>query len=135
MQANVDQLNYAAGKKQALERVAVKSKANLYKNESWDLVDRDGLADSEEFLRKLDKKTLPDSLKTKSTEELKKIIAVKKEERSTIQKQIETVSKQREAYITIERKRNAEKNNTATLETEVEKIIKEQARRFNMIIQ
>lgn len=134
MQANVDKLNYSANKKGAIERVKVKSKANLYKNESWDLVDRDGLADSEEFLKKLDKKTLPDSLRNKTTEELKKIITVKKEERSNVQKQIETVSKDREDYIAAERKKNAVQNKTANLETEIEKILKEQARRFNMKI-
>lgn len=135
MQAQVDQLNYSANKKAAVERVMVKGKSKLYKNESWDLVDRDGLADSEEFLKKLDKKTLPDSLKNKNTEELKKIIALKKEQRSNVQKQIESVSKERENYIADERKKNAEQNKTATLETEVEKIIKEQARRFNMKIE
>lgn len=134
MQAEVDQLNYASNKSAAAKRVAVKGKEKLYKNESWDLVDRDGLADSEEFLEKLDKKTLPDSLQNKSTDELKKIIAVKKEQRGDVQKQIETVSKQREDYITAEKKKAAEKNKTANLETEVEKIIKEQAKRFNMKI-
>lgn len=135
MQASVDKLNYSAGKKGAIERVKVKGKTNLYKNESWDLVDRDGKADSEEFLKNLDKKTLPDSLKNKSTEELKKIITVKKEERSNVQKQIESVSKERENYITAERKKNAEQKKSATLETEVERIIKEQALRFNMKIE
>jgi hypothetical protein len=51
-----------------------------------------------------------------------------------VQKEIETVSKKREDYITAERKKNAEQNKAATLETEVEKIIKEQAKRFNMKI-
>jgi len=135
MQAEVDQLNFASNKAAAAKRVTVKGKSYLYKNESWDLVDRDGLADSDEFLKKLDKKTLPDSLQTKSTRELKKIIAEKKEQRSNVQKQIETVSKQREDYIATERKKNAEQNKQATLETEVEKIIKEQAKRFNMKIE
>ncbi|MGB4844027.1 MAG: hypothetical protein WBP16_06165 [Ferruginibacter sp.] len=135
MQAEVDQLNYASNKSAAAKRVAVKGKDKLYKNESWDLVDRDGLADNEEFLKKLDKKTLPDSLQNKSTEELKKIIAVKKEQRGNVQKQIENVSKQREDYITAEKKKTAEQNKTANLETEVEKIIKEQAKRFNMKIE
>jgi hypothetical protein len=135
MQAEVDQLNYSSSKTAAVKRVAVKGQAKLYKNESWDLVDRGDLNDSDEFLKKLDKKTLPDSLKNKSTEELKKVITVKKEQRGIVQKEIETVSKKREDYITVERKKNAEQNKTATLETEVEKIIKEQAKRFNMKIE
>jgi hypothetical protein len=83
---------------------------------------------------KLDKKTLPDSLQKKSTEELKKIIADKKRTRGDIQKQIETTNAQREAYIAAERKKNAAKASEATLETEVEKMIKEQAKRYNMKI-
>ena len=135
MQAEVDQLNYSSSKTAAVKRVTVKSQGNLYKNESWDLVDRGDLNDSEEFLKKLDKKTLPDSLKNKSTEELKKVITIKKEQRGNVQKQIETVNEQRNAFITAERKKNAEQNKTATLESEVEKIIKEQAKRFNMKIE
>lgn len=135
MQAEVDQLNYASSKTAAVKRVAVKGKGNLYKNDSWDLMDRATLADSDEFLKNLDKKTLPDSLKNKSTEELKKVIGVKKEQRGNVQKQIETVNEQRNVYITAERKKNAEQNKTATLESEIEKIIKEQAKRFNMKIE
>ena len=134
MQAEVDQLNLRANKTAAVKRVAVKGKTNLYKNESWDLVDRDGLADSEEFLKKLDKKTLPDSLKNKSTEELKKVIEEKKLQRGNIQKQIESINDEREKYIANERKKNAVKNNAATLEIEVEKIIKEQVKQYKMKI-
>ena len=132
MQASVDKMNYSASKSSAIKRAAVKGNAKLYKNESWDMVD--GAAADEKFIEKLDRKTLPDSLQKKSAEEIKKIIAVKKEQRSNVQNQIETISKQREDYISAERKKNAEQNKQATLETEVEKIIKEQAKRFNMKI-
>ncbi len=135
MQAEVDVMNYSTNKSAAAKRVAVKGNAKLYKNESWDLVDRDGTADGQEFLKKLDKKTLPDSLKNKSTAELQKIINEKKEQRSHVQKEIETVNTQRETFIAKEKVKNAVKNNNATLETEVEKIIKVQAKRYNMIIQ
>ncbi len=134
-QASMDQANTQMSKSAGLKRAAVKGNKNLYKNESWDLVDRDGVGDSEEFLKQLDKKTLPDSLQKKSTAELKKIITEKKEERGAIQKEIETTNTQRDAYIAAERKKNATKNNEATLETEVERIIKVQAKRYNMIIQ
>lgn len=132
MQVTVDQMNYTASKSSALKRASVKSNAKLYKNESWDMVD--GAAADEKFIEKLDRKTLPDSLQKKSAEEIKKIIAVKKEQRGNVQKEIETISKKREDYISAERKKNAEQNKQATLETEVEKIIKEQAKRFNMKI-
>lgn len=135
MQTEVDQLNYSTNKSAAVKRVAVKSQGNLYKNDSWDLVDRGLMGDSKEFLAKLDKKTLPDSLQKKTTEELKQIIDAKNQQRGQIQKQIETVNAQRDAYIAEERKKNAAQNKEATLETEVEKIIKVQAKRYNMLIQ
>lgn len=135
MQAEVDQMNYATNKAAAAKRVGVKSNAKLYKNDGWDLVDRDAVGDGEAFLKTLDKKTLPDSLQNKSTAELKKIIQEKKTQRGVIQKEIETVNTKRENYIAEERKKNAANNKVATLETEVEKIIKVQALRYNMKIQ
>ena len=119
-------------------QVTVKGKSNLYNNKSWDLVDaiedKDGQIDKVS-LAKIDKKTLPDSLQLKNNQELEKIVTEKSKERKQIQKEIEDINTQREAFIATEKKKNATKNNAATLETEVEKIIKEQARRFNMIIQ
>jgi len=134
-QAYMDAANLSGSKDAAAKRVAVKGKANLYKNDSWDMVDRAALADSVGFLKTLDKKTLPDSLKNKSTEELKKIISEKKQQRGNIQKEIETVNAQRETYIAEEKRKNAGKIKEATLETEVERIIKIQAQRYNMKIQ
>lgn len=134
MQASMDQANYSVNKTAAAKRVGVKGNAKLYRNESWDLVDRGEVEKSDDFLKTLDKKTLPDSLRNKSTEELKQIITVKKQERSNIQKLIETTNTQREAYIANERKKNAAQVKEATLETEVEKIIKEQVKRNKMKI-
>ena len=95
----------------------------------------DAAKDDEKFVDKLDKKTLPDSLKNKTTDELKVIVKEKSTQRSGIQKQIGEANTQREFFIATEKAKNAGKNNTATLETEVEKIIREQARRYKMIIQ
>lgn len=133
MQASVDQLNFASSKGAAIKRTAVKSNSKLYKNESWDMVDADGI--DEKFIDKLDKKTLPDSLKNKSTEELKVIVKEKSVLRGNIQKQIGEASTQRELFIANEKAKKAVKNNIATLETEVEKIIKEQAKRYKMKIE
>ena len=135
MQSQVDQMNYSKNKNAAAKRVGVKGNNNLYKNESWDLVDRDETEKNDEYLTKLDKKSLPAALQNKSTAELKKIITEKKTERGTIQKQIETINTQREVFIAAERKKNASNNVNATLETEVEKMIKEQAKRYKMIIE
>ena len=134
-QGAMDLANTQMSKTAGLKRVTVKGQKNLYKNDSWDLVDKEATGNIDEFLVKLDKKTLPDSLQKKSTSELKKVIAEKKEERSNVQKEIERVNTQREAFLIAERKKNALKNNEATMETEVEKMIRVQAKRYNMIIQ
>ena len=117
----------------AAKRTAVKGNAQLYNNSSWDLLDASA-ADST-FIAKVDMKTLPDSLKNKSRAELQQIVNVKNAERGIIQKEIGSISVQRENYINAERTKAATNNNSATLETEVEKIIKEQVKRFNMVIQ
>ncbi|MFN8244698.1 MAG: vWA domain-containing protein [Ferruginibacter sp.] len=137
LQAEMDQKNYAANKTAAVKRVAVKSQGALYRNDSWDLVDRAANASPEEaksFFKNLDKNTLPDSLRNKSSEEITKVVAAKQQERGNIQKEIEAVNTQREAYIAEQKKKNAVRNADATLETEVEKIIREQAKRYNMKI-
>ena len=132
-QASADIMNAQMSKSAGLKRVAVKGKKNLYKNADWDLVDAaDG---SKDFFTKLDKKTLPDSLQNKSRDEIEKIVNEKSKERNNVQKEIETINTQREIYIAAERKKNAVKNNAQTLETAVEKIIKEQAKRYKMNIQ
>jgi len=135
MQWQMDAANAKVSTAGAAKRVAVKGNAKLYNNGSWDLVDRDKDGNTDEFLKKLDKKTLPDSLQRKSNEDLKKIIEEKKTQRSAVQKEIETVNTQRENYIAEERKKNAARSKEATLETEVERIIKVQAKRYNMKIQ
>ncbi len=132
----VDQLNYATNKSAAIKRVTVKGKKELYKNESWDLVDAKE-KEGDAVLDKLDKKALPDSLKNKTKEELKALVNQKSAERSNVQNEITRLNAQRDAYIAAERVRNINNKNDAgtTLETEVEKTIKEQARRFNMKIE
>ena len=112
--------------------VAVKGKKELYKNTHWDMVDA---YDSDtSFIAKVDMKTLPDSLQKKNRTELKNIVKIKNIQRGKIQKDIEAISSKREAYIAAERAKLAVKNNNATLETEIEKIIKQQAKKFNMVI-
>ncbi len=132
-QASVDKMNYSMNKSVAVKRATVKSNAKLYNNTSWDLVDADGVDDK--FIEKLDKKTLPDSLKNKTTEQLKQIVKEKATQRANIQKQIVAENSKREAFIATEKAKAVVKNNNATLESEVEKIIKQQAKRYNMVIQ
>ena len=133
-QVQMDMANESMSKSAGLKRIKSKSNEAVYNNASWDLVDAkdkegDGVFD------KLDKTQLPDSMKTKSTAEIKKIIDNKSKERSSVQKEIANINVQRDAYIAAEKAKKADnKNNAPTLETEVEKIIKEQAKRFNMKI-
>jgi len=132
-QAKVDVANGIMSKEAQIKRIKSKSNKAVYNNAQWDLVDakdRDGVA----ALEKINKNELPDSLKNKSTEELKKIVEQKSKERSAVQTEIARLNTQRDAYIAAEKAKHALKNNTATLETEVEKIIKEQAKRYNMKI-
>jgi hypothetical protein len=133
-QIAMDQVNTTMSKSAGLKRIQSKSNAGVYNNAQWDLVDaKDKGGDL--ALEKIDKKELPDSLKNKSTEELKKIVAEKSKERGAVNAEITSLNKQRDAYIAAEKAKNAaNKNNAATLETEVEKIIKEQAKRYKMKI-
>ncbi|MEP7163166.1 MAG: hypothetical protein ABI741_00655 [Ferruginibacter sp.] len=131
-QSSADKKNYEMNKSVAVKRVSVKGKKELYKNSTWDMVD--AIEDDKDFADKVDLKTLPDSMKTKSRKEIKEIIVTKSAKRTKVQKDIETVNAKREVWLSEERKKKAVNNNTATLESEIEKIIKKQAKRFNMVI-
>ena len=130
-QEEVDKLNGYSSSVSA-KRVAAKAQSNVYNNSSWDLVDA-VKADSTYF-SKVDMRTLPDSLKNKSRVQLQEIVKTKSVERSKIQKEIETVNLNREKFIAVEKAKSANTKTEQTLESEVEKIIKLQAKRFNMII-
>ncbi len=93
--ATVSSSNYA-------ERVVSKSKA-VYKNDSWDLVDK-AKTDSK-ALAKVKKEELPAELKDKSEAELKVIVDQKAKEREVIQKEITDLAKQRQSYIDAELKK------------------------------
>ncbi len=85
------------------ERVVSKSKA-AYKNDSWDLVDK--VKEDSKALSSIQKEELPQEFRNKSTEELNVIIAQKSKERESIQKEINTLAKQRQAYIDAESKKS-----------------------------
>jgi hypothetical protein len=78
------------------ERVVSKAKA-VYKNESWDLVDL--AEENEKALSTINRSELPEELQEKSATEIKSYIDQKKKERAEIQKEIETLAKQRQTYI------------------------------------
>jgi hypothetical protein len=131
-QRKMDEANGSINTTVAANRTAAKANKGIYDNRNWDLSDA-ASADST-FIAKVDMKTLPDSL-NKTRAELKQVVDKKNIERGLIQNEILNINKQRETFMTTERAKRAALNNTTTLETEVEKTIKQQAKRFNMIIQ
>lgn len=86
-----------------IERTVSKSKKNAYKNEHWDLVDK--AEKDESFITNMKPGELPDELKGKSKEEIKKAVSIKSAEREKIQKEIEELSKKRQIYINDEMKK------------------------------
>ena len=130
-QTKVDKLNYSMSKSAAVKRVEVKGKKSLYKNTHWDVVDAS--EQDKDFLNKVDLKTLPDSLQNRSRDDIKKIVGAKKFQRDSIQTEIGKLSAQRETFIKTEKAKRTS-TSVATLETEIEKIVRKQAALYNMII-
>jgi hypothetical protein len=131
-QQKMDAANSTMSKKAGIKRAEVKSKSSVYNNADWDLIDYTN--GNEAAVEKIDKNTLPDSLKNKSTAQLKVIIDVKRKERAAIQSKIIALNQQRQQYIT-DQKTKGNSETVATMETEVERIIKEQVKRFKMTLQ
>ncbi len=131
-QTQVDMMNTSAGFATMEKRVAAKAKSNVYNNASWDLVDATN-ADSIYF-RKVDRKTLPDSLKNKTPEQLQQFVKEKAAERTAVQNQINTLIADRNKYIATEKTRLSAANTEPTLESAVNKILSEQVKRFKMEI-
>jgi hypothetical protein len=132
-QAEVDKLNYSMNKSAAAKRVAVKGKKEVYNNAGWDLVDASSTDPS--IVEKVDLNTLPANLKSKSRVEIKQIVKNKSDERTAIQKEIAAVSVKRDAFIAAEKTRQTTKTKEQTLESEIEKIIRQQAKKYNLTIQ
>ncbi|HWV68127.1 vWA domain-containing protein [Chitinophaga sp.] len=80
----------------SVERYVSKSKS-VYKNDSWDLVDR--AKQDPAVLKSISKSELPKELREKSAAELQTLVAAKSKERDSIQKEIAVLGKQRQKYI------------------------------------
>lgn len=93
---SVSSSNYA-------ERAVSKSKA-VYKNDSWDLVDK--VKDDKKALEKIKKEELPKELQGKSTEEIKGIVEVKTKEREAVQKEMADLARKRQEFIDAESKKS-----------------------------
>lgn len=133
-QAAADDNNASINTYVGVNRIAAKGQKTTYKNGDWDLIDAKD--EDKKILDKVDFETLPDSLRNKNKAQLEAIINQKSNERSLIQKEIQDINKKREVYIKAEKERKAKSNSSIqTLESEIEKIIKEQVKRFNMKVQ
>ncbi len=131
-QATIDTKNAQASKKQQIARIKTKANNKVYDNAGWDLIDANAKGRLDEAIA--DKNNLPDSLKNKTKEEIKIIVEEKARQRSAVNEKINELTAKRELYIIEERKKLATSKQENTLETEVEKIIKEQAKRYKMKI-
>jgi hypothetical protein len=78
------------------ERSVSKSK-DVYKNESWDLVDK--AKKDAKVLEEIKKEELPKELQGKTKEELKTFVAEKAKEREAIQKEMADLAKKRQKYM------------------------------------
>ncbi|RXM53764.1 MULTISPECIES: VWA domain-containing protein [unclassified Chryseobacterium] len=109
-----------------VERTVSKSKKNAYKNEHWDLVDKAEKDDN--FIANIKASELPDELKGKSEEEIKKAVSIKSAEREKIQREIDELSKKRQTYIDAEMKKRGT-DDTDDLGKAIESSIQELAKK------
>lgn len=112
-----------------IERSVSKSKA-AYKNQSWDLVDR--MSEDQSALKSLDKSYLPAEVKDKSEAEIKKYVEAKSAERVAYQEKINTLAKQRQAYIDLKMKED--KAGGDDLGTAINNSITELARKKGYVV-
>jgi len=131
-QEQVDEMN-GFNNKAYFKRAEAKAQSNVYGNASWDLVDAYNA--QKDILKKIEFKTLPDSLRNKTVSELEVLVRTKSAERIKIQKQIMTVSASRNSFIAAEKAKKAGGSKESTLETVIDKALKEQVRRVKMVIE
>lgn len=110
----------------------VRADTAFYNRSAWELVD--AVEKDSTILKTMDRSKLPDSLKTKSTDELKAIVKIKSEERKLIRNEIKRLDGERDAFIRLE-KVKLTSTIPQTLQSEIEKVIREQVKRFNIQIE
>lgn len=130
-QEEADAQNYAMSKEVAAERVVVKGKKSLYTNSQWDLVDAQD-ADPQ-FYNKVAPSALPEQIRSKSRVEIKAYIESLASKRKEVQQELEAIQAQREKFILAEKAKKTG-STEQTLATEMEKILREQARRTGIRI-
>jgi hypothetical protein len=91
----------SVSKENSVARAVSKSKS-VYKNTSWDLVDK---YEEKQSLADIKKSELPKELQNKSEQELKVFIESKQKERTDIRKEMDGLSKKRQEYMDAENKK------------------------------
>jgi len=128
-QTDLNMIN--TNKSAALARAEVKATKSVYNNAGWDLVDAYDRDHS--ILDKIDKQELADSLKEKDKAEIIRMIKQKMALREHLRSEIIQLSSKRQEFLKTEREKN-KRNEVQTLQSEIEKMIKKQAKDFNIII-
>ena len=109
----------------AVERSATKSSGN-YWNANWDLCDA---AKTKGFdWGKLDKKTLPKDLQTKTTKELQAHVAENQKKRNEIKEKMKQANKERAAYVAKVRAEKKADDKDQTLDQAIQNAVKKQAK-------
>jgi hypothetical protein len=113
--------------------MAVKANGGLDFNfhPDWDLVDAYRL--NPKILDSVDMNTIADTIRPALRRDLRKVVELKATERQKIQDEIAELSLKQEKYI-MDEKKKLKNNEPKTLESEIERIIREQVTRVNMKI-
>lgn len=88
----------------SIQRALTKGSAN-YVNPSWDLVD--ATDQGTVALEDIDKSTLPEALREKSTDEIRAEVATRKADRARLKSKLAKLSAERDAFVTAERDRRS----------------------------
>lgn len=105
MQVSEDNNAEIASPSAKAERSIAKSKGNVYKNSSWDLVDA---VDEGQDLSEIKDEDLPEEFRGKTLEEKEALLESKKADRLRYQKEISNLAAERVTYIEAELKKRAE---------------------------
>lgn len=127
-QAEMDQQNARLSKKAGLARVEVKASRG-YNAANWDLVD--AWTSDSTIVAKVDRNTLPAEFRNLNEKQLEQKVKDNAARRGRLQGEIGKLNQQRRNYIDQEKAR-VRQTSQATLESEVEKMLKEQAKRFGI---
>ena len=114
------------------QSVIARSNKHLNNNAQWDLVD--ALEKNPKIIDTVDMTTLVDSLKGRSRMDLKKIVENMTMQRKKVRGQIDELAHKQEEFIKAEKEKQ-KINGPQTLQSEIERIIRDQVQRVKMKIE